>query len=857
VNLLFKSSFCKTSRSFRLVSLTCCLALLSLSSSRGQAPAPSDDPSAQSSIFGRNNPVNTSNPNANVSDPAPTPASQGQDIDISPSRSQDTRQERLRPQIPFPPQPLSEFQRLILDSTGKTLPIFGANLFNTTPSTFAPVDNIPVTPDYVIGPGDELRLQIWGQINQHGSFVVDRTGSISLPQVGTIHIAGLQFSQVNDFLKSQLARIYRNFDLNVNLGQLRSIQIFVVGQARKPGSYTIGSLSTLLNALFASGGPLPEGSLRDIQVKRGAESVVHFDLYDLLLRGDKSKDIRLEPGDVIFIPNVGPQVAVLGSIATPAVYELEQETSFDQVIALAGGLTNAAAGSHIRVERISDHAQRSELNLNLAAGDNTPVQDGDIVSVNSIVDRFQNAVTLRGNVANPGRFQWHEGMRISDLIPDREMLITRKYYRAMDQLGQTRPEPIGRAPNSNGDNSAPGLAPDATLPDSNPYGTASNTNSNRTPFDSDYTGQTPQGSAGIQLTAPHTTTGTGKGTLGTALVDNNGLFAPSNDVVLSAPDIDWDYAVIERQNAADLTTSLLTFNLAKAVIQRDPSQDLQLLPGDVVTVFSKADIRVPNARQTKFVILEGEFEASGKYSVLPGETLRQLLVRAGGLSPDAYLFASDFTRESVRRIQQQSLLEYADALESQIAATSSASAASALTDRDAAAAQSAAAAARAAVAGLRRAQPTGRIVLNLKPDSEGIASIPDIELQDGDRFIVPRVPATVAVQGQVYSANAFLYKNGMRVKDYLRLAGGPDRIADKKRAYILRADGSVVSRQSSNLGHRALFVDNDFDSLAMYPGDTIIMPPVLEKGATMRMILDISTIVQGFGLGAAAVSVLK
>jgi protein involved in polysaccharide export with SLBB domain len=326
---------------------------------------------------------------------------------------------------------LSEFQQVVLGSTGKTLPIFGANLFRIAPSTFAPVDNIPVTPDYVIGPGDELRLQIWGQVNQHGSFFVDRTGSISLPQVGTIHVAGLQFSQVEDFLRSQLARIYRNFDLNVNLGQLRSIQVFVVGQARQPGSYTIGSLSTLLNALFASGGPLPQGSLRDIQVKRGAETVVHFDLYDLLLHGDKSRDVRLESGDVIFIPGVGPQVAVLGSVNTPAVYELRHETGFSQVIALAGGLTNAAAGSQVRVERISGHTQRSELNLDLTAGDSTPVEDGDIVSVNPILDRFQNAITLRGNVANPGRFMWRQGMRISDLIPNREMLVTRNYYRTL------------------------------------------------------------------------------------------------------------------------------------------------------------------------------------------------------------------------------------------------------------------------------------------------------------------------------------------------------------------------------------------------------------------------------------------
>jgi protein involved in polysaccharide export with SLBB domain len=353
------------------------------------------------------------------------------------------------------------------------------------------------------------------------------------------------------------------------------------------------------------------------------------------------------------------------------------------------------------------------------------------------------------------------------------------------------------------------------------------------------------------------TIGNGKATIGTALLDSNGLFTPSNNVVLSAPDIDWDYAVIERQNATDLTTSLLPFNLAKAVLQKDPSQDLELLAGDVVTVFSKADIRVPGTRQTRFVKLEGEFEASGVYSVLPGETLRQLLIRAGGLTPEAYLFASDFTRESVRRIQKQRILEYADTLESQIAATTSATAASALTDRDASAAQSSAAAARTAVANLRRAQPSGRIVLNLRPDSKGIAAIPDIELQDGDQFVVPRIPATVNVQGQVYSANAFLYQNGMRARDYLRLAGGPDRIADQKREFILRADGSVVSRQSGDLAHRALFANADFGHHAIYPGDTIIVPPVIEKSAIMRNILDVSTIVQGFGIGAAAVEVLK
>jgi len=749
---------------------------------------------------------------------------------------------------PVAPLPPTEFQRVVLNSIGRMPPIFGASLFNTPPSTFAPVDNIPVTPDYVIGPGDELRLQIWGQVNQQGSFVVDRTGSIALPQVGTVHVAGVQFSQLSDFLKSQLGRIYRNFDLNVNLGQLRSIQVFVVGQARQPGSYSIGSLSTLLNALFASGGPLPQGSLRDIQVKRGAETITHFDLYDLLLHGDKTKDVRLESGDVIFIPDVGPQVAVMGSVTTPSIYELRGEKSFNQVIALAGGLTNAASDSRLRVDRIYKHSERSVIEVDLATGDSTPVQDGDIVNVTSVIDKFQYAVTLRGNVANPGRYFWHQGMRISDLIPNRDALITRSYYQELNQLGQANSEYGGPLPNTN-----------ANGPVS--YAVSNTTSSGGT-TSSDYSGTRSQGSLGIQSgpganTAAAPGTSGGGSSVGAALTANNSHFEAKTDVVLSAPDIDWDYAVIERQNATDLTTSLLPFNLGKAVLDKDPSQDLELLSGDVVTIFSQADIRVPSAQQTKFVKLEGEFAGAGVYSILPGETLRQLLTRAGGLSPDAYLFASEFTRESVRRLQRQRLLEFADELESQITRTTSASASSALTATDAAAAGAAADTARAVVVRLRQAQPTGRIVLQLRPDSKGIAALPNIELEDGDRFVVPRTPSTVSVQGQVYNANAFIYQNGKRVKDYLRLAGGPDRIADRKREYILRADGSVVSYQYSNSGQRTLFAESGFDHQPIFPGDTIIVPPMIKGSDVMRNLVNISTILQGFGISAAAVEVLK
>ena len=833
MDLLTNDSFRIENRLVRQALWTCCLAFLMTGKMDGQTnPASATtDPTTYQTNQTAPTPQGTSgSPTAlpNSTPPGTSPAARGE-TNITPPSTPDRTQPRPVP-VPVPPAPLSEFQQIVAGSTGRALPIFGAGLFNEPPSTFAPVDNIPVTPDYVIGPGDELRLQIWGQVNQRGTFVVDRTGSISLPEVGTVHVAGLQFSQLSDFLKAQIGRVYRNFDLNINLGQLRSIQVFVVGQARKPGNYTIGSLSTLLNALFASGGPLPQGSLRDIQVKRGGETITHFDLYDLLLHGDKTRDVRLESGDVIFIPDVGPQVAVLGSVTTQAIYELRDEKSFNQVIALAGGLTNTASSSQVRVERIYKHTQRSELDVDLSTGDSGPVQDGDIVTVKSIIDRFQNAVTLRGNVANPGRYQWHEGMRLSDLIPDREALITRNYYQRHDLLGQ-------EATNNN------------------------NLNNNN----SDYKGPLAAGSLGIQSGAVADAAidrgivgaNGGGNAVGATLTASSSTFGATTDIILSAPDIDWDYAVIERQSATDLTTSLVPFNLAKAVIDKDPSQDMALESGDVVTVFSKADIRVPNAQQTKFVKLEGEFAASGVYSVLPGETLRQLLQRAGGLTQDAYLYASEFTRESVRRVERQRIIEYADALEGEITARSASLASSALTDRDAAAAQESGAQARATLSRLRQAQPTGRIVFQLKPDAKDIASIPDLPLEDGDRFVVPKRPVNVSVQGQVYYANAFVYEKGKRVKDYLHLAGGPDRNADRNREFILRADGSVVSHQYASFGQRALFADRSFDDVPLLPGDTIVVPPTVEKGSVLRNLTNIATIIEGFGLGAAAVQVLR
>jgi len=820
------------------------------------------------------------------------------------------------------PQPLdspTEFQEAIANSLGRMLPIYGASLFRNPPSTFAPGNLVPVTPDYVIGPGDELLIQLWGQVTLNGRFTVERTGSVYIPQVGSVHVAGLHYGQVHDYLKSQIGRVFRNFDLNVNMGQLRSIQVFVVGQAQRPGSYTISSLSTLVNALFATGGPKPQGSLRHIQLKRGNAVVVDFDLYDLLLHGDKSKDEPLLPGDVIYIPPVGPQVAVAGSVNSPAIYELKsgQATTVREILELAAGLTSVASGENVRLERVDERRLRSIIQFPLdARGEATVLQNGDLLELVAVVNQYKDAVTLRGNVANPGRYSWKPGMRVHDLLPNKEALITRDYWLKRSQLGQPGLTYIPTCPPQTpyglptlrygipvGEE---GLNPNWRYSSTRnsyltglPFGNTEGTDGTLTPDGIRMTdggldcGQIPESATAFSgqndtSTGPQTTaatqqqqqqpqpqqqplpgqtlqsgmqqpptprsfmqTSSAAASVGVAQGPAPVQFRPRNDVKLSEPDIDWGYAVIERQSKENLTTSLLAFNLGKVVLEGDVSQNLELLPGDVVTIFSKADIRVPHEQQTKFVRLEGEFVAAGIYSVKPGETLRQLVQRAGGITPQAYLYGSDFTRESTRRVQQQRLDEYVNQISLQASANATNAASKAISPNDQAAAQLAQAQVQNVVVSLRQARATGRVVLDLAPNSSSVNDLPDMPLEDGDRFILPRVPEIVSVDGAVYNQNSFLYDPHRRLGDYIKLAGGANRDADKGRAYVIRASGGVISKQySSSLR------GNGFDSVKLYPGDTVVVPINLDKGKTMRTIVDIAQIVGQFGIAIAAANVV-
>jgi len=779
---------------------------------------------------------------------------------------------------PQPPEPLTEFQKLIAATTEQVLPIFGQDLFRGVPSPFAPVDQLPVTADYVLGPGDELRVRAWGQLNVSDDLTVDRSGDVYIPQVGRVHVAGLPFSDLSPHIRSAIGRVYRNFDLTVDLGQLRSIQIFVVGQARRPGAYTVSSLSTLVNALFASGGPSIQGTMRDIQLKREGAVLSHFDLYDLLLRGDKSKDVRLLPGDVIFIPAVGGQVALTGSVRRPAIYELKtgelktgelktgelktgelnsaSSNSIQQALDAAGGLSAIASGSRVSIERIEGRQTREAIEVPLdAAGLATAVRDGDWIRVLSIVPAFEKTVTLRGNLANPGRFAWHPGMKLSDLIPDRPSLLTRNYWWRRAELGLPGAEfePLdGRIPT--GQPTGPAYLSAASSPATENPGLLNQQQpapQDRSAGNSGPSKGMPQSAQMPQSAETETSGGTLAGQQGNILTQNVAAAWEKTDISLSAPEIDWAYAAIERMNPDTLKTSLLSFNLGKLVIDHDPTQDLPLQPGDVVTIFSQADIKVPVEQQTKFVRLEGEFIGAGVYSVAPGETLRQLVQRAGGFSPDAYLFGSEFTRESTRVFQQQRLDEYVQSLELQFQRSTIKLAAASSAQEAGPSPNSANLSQQGLLSRLHQLRATGRIVLDVKPASVGVESIPDLALQDGDRFVVPSRPATVNVVGSVYDQNSFIFRVDGRVGDYLRLAGGPNREADKRHIFIIRADGSVSSRESAN----GLW-GNNFEAIRLNPGDSIIVPEKIVGPSFVKNFINWSQVFSQLALGAAAINVL-
>jgi protein involved in polysaccharide export with SLBB domain len=347
---------------------------------------------------------------------------------------------------PLPALGTTQFQSYVAGISGKQIPLFGYSLFGSR--QFGAADNLPAPGDYLIGPGDTIELRVWGAVDMAQNLTVDRNGEVSIPKVGSIVVAGAKAKDLESLLEKRIARVFKNFEVSATLGNLRSMTVYVVGQARVPGAHTVAGFSTLISALFETGGPSALGSMRDVQLVRDGKPVTRVDLYDFIRRGDKSGDAPLRPGDVILIPPAGPRVALLGSLDQPAVYELKQdEQSLKGLLNFGGGVNVLTTPYKALIERIDSSNRNSPLAVREIKLDETalkqPLAGGDVVTLLPIRQAFSNAVTLRGNVAAPLRYSFTPGMRISDLIPDPSALITPDFYRRKNNVVQFEKEGEG------------------------------------------------------------------------------------------------------------------------------------------------------------------------------------------------------------------------------------------------------------------------------------------------------------------------------------------------------------------------------------------------------------------------------
>jgi protein involved in polysaccharide export with SLBB domain len=686
---------------------------------------------------------------------------------------------------PGKPLPPNDFQKFSEEATGQMLPLFGIGLFEQGSATYTPSSNVPVSPDYKLGPGDELMIRGWGSIVVDLQATIDRNGQIHIPRVGPVTIAGVQSGQAESVIHAAVSRYYKDFQLSVTPGRLHGINVYVVGQARKPGAYSLPSSATLISALFASGGPNQSGSMRRIQVKRGGQQLTELDLYGFLSKGDKSADVRLQDGDTIVIPAATGYVALAGRASNPAVYELAgDKDTVGSLLDVAGGVPVVADPTRVQLERI-DPARRPSRSVELLAlddaGKSRLLRNGDVLTLAPLVTDFGQTVTLRGNVSQPIRSPWVQGMTVRDLIPSRSYLMSRASIKRQNKVFQADSD-------------------DAAL--------------------------------GTKLT-------------GDSLAQQIG------DLI---DEVNFDYAVVERVDGDKLTVSLLPFNLGAALDQPGSPDNIALKAGDVVTVFSARDVQVPQAKRQIFVRIEGEVQRPGVYQMVRGETLDQLMAKAGGPTVDAYIFGAGFYRETVKKAQADSLKQLVRKLESQ-ADTKLSSAAASTLGSDASAqvrVQAEAQAQKSALDRLRNFQPSGRVMLGLPAALDVTQALPGLRLEPHDRLVVPARPDFVSVLGSVNTETALIWQAGKTVQDYLDRSGVTSG-ADQDELFVIRADGSVVSDAGAWFGR--------VKRLDVLPGDVIVLPEKTDHESAWsvftRNAKDITQIVYQFSLGAAAIKTLR
>tara|TARA_R110000851_G_scaffold175556_1_gene321879 strand:+ start:4295 stop:6769 length:2475 start_codon:yes stop_codon:yes gene_type:complete len=725
---------------------------------------------------------------------------------------------------------------------------YGYDLFVGSPTTFAPVTEIPIPNDYTLGPGDVLRVQLWGKENQQLELPVSRDGTISFPQSGPQTVAGLTFDQARQQIKKRVSEQYIGVQASVSLGELRSMRVFVLGEARNAGSYTVSSLSTITNALYVSGGIKRTGSLRKIQHKRDGKLVGELDLYDLLLAGDTSDDNRLQPGDVIFIPPVGDRVGIEGEVYRPALYELKNDTNLQELVNLAGGLTPQAYPQLVRIERNNDDFLRiiAEANLTTTKGKQAKVKPGDRIEVASISDITGQYVEVKGAATRPGKFAWVPGMRVSSVINnlDTDLVpVADQRYAALVRTDPKTDEVSVLNLRLRDAIQNPGSEQDILLEEQD-----------RLLIFSD-AGKVDGGEEGRNFTRQQLFSPVLQRLKAQAKPG-----APQQTIQVTGPvRYPGEYPLPASRQVADAiyvagglkdSASLYTAELARFGVDdegtgktRIQNLNLQAVMEGQASVTLKSRDRlliksIPEFARAKTIELNGEVRYPGQYTIRDGETLRDVIKRAGGLTDNAFPEGAVFTREKLRQLEAQRLREAEERLQGDLVGVQ--------LEGDDFGGENAKRTQQVQdlLEEVQDSRPVGRMVINLASVVESDDYQP-IRLQDGDTLTVPVIPQSVSVFGEVQFPTSHLHTQGLTVDDYLERSGGPTRQADQERVYVVKADGSVMLPEKSRwFGGR---------SQQLAPGDTIIVPIDVDRLNQLELWTNVSQIVYQMALGAAAV----
>jgi protein involved in polysaccharide export with SLBB domain/peptidoglycan/xylan/chitin deacetylase (PgdA/CDA1 family) len=667
-----------------------------------------------------------------------------------------------------------------------------------------------------------LRITVWGKWEGQWNVVVDRDGNINLPKIGILGVSGLSFQELREVLHKEFSKYYTGFHMNVSMGALRTIHIYVVGNGRQPGAYTVSSLTGLINALFEAGGPSKTGTMRDIQLKRNGETIVHLDFYDFLLKGDKTQDVRLMPDDVIFIPPVGELVGVAGNVNNPAIYELRDETTITNLIEMAGGTTASGYLQRVQVERVFENEVKIIVDANLKEmkkEDDLVLQDGDIVKIFPIMDKIINAVNVKGNVTRPGQYQWHEGMRVSDIVkdPDKNLLPETYFEHALierhippDYHQEVIFFHLGRALFAKSKDEDILLQPYDTL----------------TIYSKWDFFEKPQ----VQVSGAVNTPGKYELRPNMKVADLINLAGgPKRYALLGEAELTRIHIT-----AAGPKIERFVIDLEKALAGA-PESNIPLLEDDHLAVRT-----VPEWRIYQKTTISGEVRFPGTYTIKKGERLSSLIERAGGFTENAYLKGAVFTRERTRQLQQERLDEMVERLDRELLGIGSAEIATATTSEDAKIRESEIKMKRDFIAKLKAIKAKGRMAIKIDQPKRLKNTPYDIELEEGDNLFVPVNPHSVQVIGSVYNQTVFIYEEDKGVSDYLEMAGGYTENADKKRIYVLKANGTAIKGNSQNL-----------DS-----GDTIVAPEKVTRIAWLRETKDIMQILYQIAVTAGVLIVV-